>query len=171
MKEEFCQTKKEWKKDQSLTWTTEKRIVKDLVPYDRNPRTMTKEMAEKLEVSLRKFNLAEIPAINQDNTIIAGHQRIAVLMKLGRGDEEIDVRVPSRLLEEKELQEYNIGSNKISGDWDFDILANFDSETLEDGGFDLDEIEDKIDNVVEKAICPTCGYKVKASKIKKDEET
>jgi DNA modification methylase len=105
-----------------LQWHTEQRRVIDLVPYGFNPRKLTDERKQKLIASLTRFNLAEIPAINTDNTIIAGHQRIKVLMELGRSEDTIDVRVPSRLLSEKELKEYNLSSNVQYGMWDIDVL-------------------------------------------------
>jgi hypothetical protein len=40
--------------------------------------------------SLKRFNLVEIPVINLDDQILAGHMRIAILIELGRGDEVID---------------------------------------------------------------------------------
>lgn len=105
-----------------LEWSTVKRKVKDLVPYEYNPRRLTEEKKERLRASLEKFNLAEIPAINTDNVIIAGHQRIVVLLEIGRGEEEIDVRIPSRKLTEEEFKQYNITSNVQTGEWDVDIL-------------------------------------------------
>lgn len=105
-----------------LEWSTVKRQVKELVPYEYNPRRLTEEKKELLRKSLEKYNLAEIPAINTDNVIIAGHQRIIVLMELGRGDEYIDVRIPNRTLTELEFKQYNITSNVPTGEWDLDIL-------------------------------------------------
>tara|TARA_R110002167_G_scaffold364968_1_gene588351 strand:+ start:7257 stop:8543 length:1287 start_codon:yes stop_codon:yes gene_type:complete len=124
-----------------LEWHNEKRLVKDLVPYEYNPRIINEDKLEKLKASLEKFNLAEIPAVNTDNVIIAGHQRIKVLMALGRGDEEIDVRIPNRTLSEKEYKEYNIVSNVSTGYWDMDVLeemfADIDLDAL---GLNVDEI-------------------------------
>jgi ParB-like chromosome segregation protein Spo0J len=96
-----------------LEWRNEKRKVKDLVPYEFNPRRLTEERKQLLINSIEKFNLAEVPAVNTDNVIIAGHQRVKVLMELGRGEESIDVRVPNRSLTEKEFKEYNLTSNTI----------------------------------------------------------
>ena len=119
-----------------IEFSTEKRKVDDLVPYDKNPRKMTKEQAEQLKRSLEKFNLASIPVINKDNMLISGHQRMRVMQLLGRGNEMIDVRVPNRQLEEDEMKELNIRENKNLGEFDFDILANdFDLEMLLDSGF------------------------------------
>ena len=126
----------------TLAWTTERRKVSDLVPMEGNPRRLTEKQAKDLTKSLEKFNLVEIPAINMDNTIIAGHQRLGILGVLGRGDEEIDVRVPSRKLSDKEVHEYNVRSNKNTGEWDWDILANqFDTEDLLEWGFSEDELQ------------------------------
>ena len=63
-----------------LIWHNEKRIVKELVPYELNPRTLSDEHAEKLKKSLSKFNLVEIPAIDTNNKIIAAHQKIKILL-------------------------------------------------------------------------------------------
>ena len=124
-----------------LEWSTEKRKVQDLVPYEYNPRRLTAEKKEKLRASLEKFNLAEIPAINTDNVVIAGHQRIVVLLELGRGEEVIDVRVPNRPLTEEEFKEYNIRSNVSIGEWDLDILNEvFQDIDLLELGLNIDEI-------------------------------
>jgi DNA modification methylase len=125
---------------QKLNWTTVQKRVDDLVPQAVNPRTISDKQLSDLTRSLKKYNLVEIPAIDTDGTILAGHQRIKALQLLGRGDELIDVRVPNRKLTEKESQEYLIASNKLGGDWDFELLKSFDFETLEFAGFEPIEI-------------------------------
>lgn len=127
--------------EQKLKWHTEKRKINQLVPFEGNPRQMTEKQNEDLKKSLEKFNLVEIPAIDTDDKIIAGHQRLRILQMIGRGKEEIDVRVPNRKLTDKEFREYNIRSNKNLGEWDFDILANFDEDLLLDVGFDSEELD------------------------------
>lgn len=124
-----------------LEWSTEKRKVKDLIPFEYNPRILTEEKKQKLKESLEKFNLAEIPAINTNNKIIAGHQRVVVLLEIGRGEELIDVRVPNRELTEQEFKEYNIRSNVAVGEWDLDILNSiFDDIDLLSIGLNVDDI-------------------------------
>lgn len=119
-----------------LQWSTEKRKVKDLIPYEGNPRVLSEFQKEKLMESLQRFNLVEIPAIDTDNKIIAGHQRIKIMLLIGRGDEEIDVRIPNRKLTTKEFTEYNLRSNRNTGDWNYDLLKDLDIELLMDVGFD-----------------------------------
>lgn len=123
-----------------IIWHTEKRKVKDLIAYDKNPRILNDFQKTKLKESLKKFGLVEIPAIDVDNKILAGHQRIKVLLLLGRGGEEIDVRVPSRKLTTDEFQEYNLRSNVSAGEWDFEALKNLDIELLMDVGFDNNDL-------------------------------
>jgi len=128
-----------------LSWSTEKRKVRDLVPAEYNPRQMTEKQAKELEKSLKKFGLVEIPAIDQDNTLLAGHMRMATMIQLGRGDEEIDVRVPNRKLTEAEAKEYNLRSNKNTGEWDMDKLFAMPEGLLEEVGWDKKEIQKIID--------------------------
>lgn len=95
-----------------LEWKTEKKKIDDLLPNEANPRTITTAQREKLKQSLDKFGLVEIPVINTDNKIIAGHQRLAILKLLGRGQEEIDVRLPNRKLTKEEYDQYLLTSNR-----------------------------------------------------------
>lgn len=126
-----------------IMWTTVKRKVSDLLPYEKNPRTINSKQMKDLKRSLRKFNLAELPAINLNGTIVAGHARIKALHLLGRSNEEIEVRIPNRKLSETEFKDYLITSNKSGGSWDFEGLAkNFDMEALSLSGFEDEELSE-----------------------------
>lgn len=81
-----------------LKWTTAKRKISELMLYTQNPRQISEKQIQNLKDSFDKFDLVEIPAIDTDNTILAGHQRLRIMQLLGRGDEEIDVRIPIRKL-------------------------------------------------------------------------
>ena len=122
-----------------LEWHNARRRVRDLVPYEFNPRLLDEEGYRRLKASLEQFNLAEVPAVNLDNVVLAGHQRLRILLDLGRGDEEIDVRLPNRLLSELEVKQYNVTSNVGAGKWDYEsLLANFgDIDLSSIGGADL----------------------------------
>jgi DNA modification methylase len=133
-----------------LSWRTEQRRVKDLLPYKQNPRKMSQKQKDDLIKSLKQFDLVEIPAIDTKNRIIAGHQRCAVLQLMGRGEEMIDVRVPSRALTEREYKQYMITSNKVHGDWDEEILSEyFETDLLLESGFSQEEITDLTTDVLE----------------------
>ena len=124
-----------------LIWHTEKRIIKDLVPTQGNPRILTPKEAEDLKKSLEKFNLADIPVINLDNRIISGHQRVNILKSLGREKEEIDVRVPNRMLTEGEHKEYLLRANKNTGEWSLPELVNFGEGLLKEVGWENWELD------------------------------
>jgi hypothetical protein len=149
-----------------ISWTTEKRKISDLSKTESNPRILTDKQYKQLKRSIDKFDLAEIPAINTNNKILAGHMRLELLKEKHGEDFEIDVRVPNRELTKKEADEYLIRSNKNTGEWDFDVLANnFDMNSLLDWGFtnsdlcDFDLDFDKEDEKPEKKDkqCPECG--------------
>jgi len=126
-----------------LEWRTEQRKVKDLLPLKTNPRVMSPKQISDLTKSLNKFNLVEIPVIDQNNRLVAGHQRCAIMSLTGRAEEIIDVRVPSRPLTEAEYKQYLITSNKVHGDWNYELLAeHFDIDTLLESGFDETEISE-----------------------------
>ena len=141
------------KNNTNLVWTTETRKVSSLVPNTKNPRVMSPKQVEDLKKSLQKYNLVEIPVIDTKNRVIAGHQRLMVLKLLGRENEEIDVRVPNRELTQKEYDQYLISSNRIHGDWDWDLLhENFDFDLLIESGFESTELSnvfDKKDEIVD----------------------
>lgn len=135
---------------QPLVWRTEKRRVNDLLPYEKNPRKITDKQMEDLKESLQKFNLAELPAINLDGKICAGHQRIKALQLLGRGEELIEVRTPNRKLTPSEFKQYLLTSNRSGGSWDFEMLASdFDIDTLLASGFDSTDLTNIFDDSLE----------------------
>lgn len=119
-----------------LAWSTEKRLVKDLKDHPQNPRTLSKRNHDELVKSFEEFGYVEVAAIDRDDTILAGHQRVHIMLELGWQDTEIDVRVPNRKLTDRERRKYLLRSNKNTGDFDYDILANeFEVDELYDAGF------------------------------------
>lgn len=149
----------------SLSWHTEQRRVSELVPWEKNPRRLTKKQAEDLRKSLVRFNLMSIPVVDLDGRIISGHQRVNILKMLGRGNETVDVRIPNRKLTEAEYQEANLRENKNIGEWDEDLLAAIDEELLHDVGFNGMDINrvfglappPEKGNGKDKSVCPSCG--------------
>ena len=129
--------------------------IEDLKPAEYNPRQMTEKQVNDLTDSIKKFGLVDPIIVNSNperkNTIIGGHQRCKVAESLGM--EEVPVYYID--LDENKEKELNLRLNKNLGEWNFDILANFDMEVLEDVGFDtndlnlnIDKFEDKDDDAV-----------------------
>ncbi|GAB3767757.1 hypothetical protein GCM10028818_01130 [Spirosoma horti] len=140
---------------EQLSWSTQQRKVVDLLPYEYNPRKMTAQQSRKLRESLEKFGLVEIPVVNADGILLAGHQRCKAMIQLGKGDDLVDVRVPNRQLTDQEFKEYNIASNAIKGDWVDEILReHFDGVDLNDFGISLSEMEELHEKVTAKEETP-----------------
>lgn len=138
------------KKSIKLEWRTERRKVKDLIRYEKNPRILSATQLEGLKRSLKKFNIAELPCINTDGVLIAGNQRVLALSLLGRDEEEIEIRVPNRALSEAEFKDYLLTSNRSGGSFDFEKLAaDFDIDELLTAGFDSLDLSNIFDDNLE----------------------
>ncbi len=126
------------KKKQSITWTNERRKLADLIPWEHNPRTIKQKQAERLVDSVETFGQVETLAIGPQNEIYNGHQRLSVLAGQYGMDYEVDVRVASRELTERERQQLTVYLHKgAAGDWSFDEIANWGiEEDLVSWGFD-----------------------------------
>ena len=121
-----------------IEWTNEKRKLNELHEWDRNPRRITDSQAKQLAKSIIKFGYVEPIQINLDNMIIGGHMRHRILLQAGilMPFDDVDVRVPSRMLSEDEAEELAIRLNRNQGTWDFEMLATeFDQGNLADWGF------------------------------------
>lgn len=136
-------------KKKPLEWQTVRRKVNDLLPYERNPRQISDKQLSDLRHSIETFNLVELPAIDLDNRIVAGHQRLRVLQILGRGREKIEVRIPNRKLTKEEFEQYLITSNAVGGGWDFEKLKSFEIDTLLAIGFDETQLSRIWDEMLE----------------------
>lgn len=135
---------------QKIEWRTERRKVKDLIQYKKNPRVLSPTQLEGLKRSLKKFNVAELPCINTDGVLVAGNQRVLALSLLGRDEELIEVRIPNRKLSEKEFKDYLLTSNRSGADWDWQKLAEeFDLEELLTAGFNSLDLSNIFDDNLE----------------------
>jgi len=125
-----------------IKWTVETRKLSELKAYELNPRRITEKGLNDLIKSLELFGLGEPIVINRDDTIIGGHARVQALKRMKGKAAKVEVYVPDRLLDEKEVQELCVRLNKnVAGAFDFDMLANqFDARDLVAWGFSEDEL-------------------------------
>lgn len=124
-----------------MKWHTEKRKLSTLKNWDKNPRTISEKNFDELVSSVDELGNFEPLVIDIDGTVIAGNQRLRVARKLNQV--EIEVSVPERKLTAKEIKKIGLISNRHSGEWDMDILANEFEDILQELGFDdlIPEIE------------------------------
>ena len=109
--------------------------LKDLNPSEYNPRKIAPEELEKLKKSITEYGYIE-PIIWNETTknVVGGHQRLKVLSKIIKPDEEIDV-VVINVSSDKE-KALNLALNKISGEWDDELLSSI-LKTLKDNELSL----------------------------------
>lgn len=122
-----------------IQWHLERVSIKNIKPHKKNPRQITKDRIGQLEGLITKFGLIDKPILNQDMTLICGHQRIKVLKKMKV--KQVECQIPDRLLDEKEVEELLIGHNLIQGSWDWDLMANeWDALDLLNYGFTEEQL-------------------------------
>ena len=131
--------------------------LKELKPAAYNPRKKLKKgdkEYEKIKQSLLKFGYVDPILVNEDLTVIGGHQRLTVLKDL---DYETAKCVIVKLSKEDE-KALNIALNKITGQWDEALLADLLLD-LQESDFNLDltgfeppEIDDILSNVHDKEL-------------------
>lgn len=131
--------------------------VSDLRDWPKNPRVLTEKGMRDLEASLRSLGNASPATVNADGTILGGHARKKIYIKLGW--EWIDCWTATELIPEEQIPEYNIRLNKnIGGEFDFDILANeFEIGDLLNYGFEAYEIGITTHEAAEAAGLPSMG--------------
>ena len=115
--------------------------VKDLKPSSYNPRKWSDEAINGLKQSIKKFGLIDPvivnSAINRKNIVIGGHFRLEIAKQLGFTEVPVVyVNIPD-IEKEKEL---NLRLNRNTGDWNFELLKNFEIEMLMDIGFDNNDL-------------------------------
>lgn len=116
--------------------------INDLHPAPYNPRKWDKEAKEQLKESIKRFGLVDPFIVNstteRHNTIIGGHFRWAMAKELGFSEVPVVyIDIPD-LEKEKEL---NLRLNKNQGEFDLNLLAEFDESFLADIGFNSEELD------------------------------
>lgn len=123
----------------------EKRRLADLIPASYNPRAALRPgdpAYEKIVRSIEDFGYCDPIIVNQDGTIVGGHQRVQVLKDMGA--ETADVVVVD--LDPEREKALNIALNKITGQWDTakltELIGELDIEDydLTRTGFSQEEL-------------------------------
>jgi DNA modification methylase len=125
--------------------------VKELNPAPYNPRKWSNDAIAQLTDSIKSFGLVDPILVNSSldrkNVVIGGHFRLKVAKDLGIKEVPVVyVDIPD-IEREKEL---NVRLNKNLGDWDYELLAEFDETLLSTIGFDSEEIDAIFDLAVDE---------------------
>lgn len=117
--------------------------IEQLKPASYNPRRWDKAAADQLKESIRRFGLLDPAIVNsalaRKNIIIGGHFRWAVAKEMDIKEMPVVYVNISDLEREKEL---NLRLNRNTGEWNWDLLAEFDEALLTGVGFTSEEIDE-----------------------------
>lgn len=141
--------------------------IDKLIANDANPRQISRKAYEALKKSLKDFpemkQLREI-VVDENLTILGGHQRLYALKDLGYSDVTVKQVIG---FTDKQKREFMIKDNTAAGEWDKDIIANqWDIAELEKWGvpdFNFGDIKEEGDEPAAKDsqskvhTCPGCG--------------
>lgn len=109
---------------------------------DYNPRKWTEKAKRELKDSLREFDFVQPIIVNKakgrENIIIGGSFKVAMAKEMGRKTVPVYFVTIADIDKEREL---NLRLNKNQGEWDFNLLADFDEVLLQQVGFDSQELD------------------------------
>lgn len=113
--------------------------AKDIKTGFGNPRKISKAKREELRQSMETYGDFGIYLIDEKNNIIAGNQRLSVVMEI---DPET-VLYCKKLIgyTKSELRAINIKDNTHAGEWDLDLLADWTADLNLDLGIAFEEKE------------------------------
>jgi len=113
----------------------------NLAPY--NPRKHSREQLLQLEESIKRFGVVDPIVLNgapeRLNVVIGGLMRLQALKELG---ETMVPAVYVHIADIEKEKELNLRLNKNQGEFNYDLLAEFDESFLKDVGFSSEEIDD-----------------------------
>lgn len=117
--------------------------INELRASEYNPRKHSQEQSTQLKESFKRFGMVDPIICNsapeRKNIIIGGHFRAEVAKELGMATVPVVYVQITDISKEKEL---NLRLNKNTGDFDLDLLAEFDEAFLADVGFSSQDLDD-----------------------------
>lgn len=120
------------------------RKIKDLVPYENNPRN-NDNAVDAVAESIREFGFKNPVIIDKDGVIVAGHTRYKAAKKLGMTELPC---VSADDLSEEQIRAFRIADNKTAeiADWNEDLLGKELQEimTIDMSRFGFTEEEEEL---------------------------
>ncbi len=117
--------------------------IETLKPAEYNPRKWSKDAEVQLKESITRYGIVDPLLVNnapmRSGIVIGGHFRLTILKEMGFTEVPVVYLTIPELEREKEL---NLRLNKNTGEFDWDLLAEFDETFLTNVGFSSEEIDD-----------------------------
>lgn len=129
-----------------MNWTNITVALNQLEPWERNPKRIGKKQAGRLLAYWKQIGQFQTIAIGPKNgngkyPVYDGHQRLSVLLDAHGGSFEVAARMSDQPLTEAEREELVIQAHAgTTGSWDWDALAGWDVEALQEWGLDGDTL-------------------------------
>lgn len=118
-----------------------------LRPSEYNPRKWDQNAINNLTESIKRYGLVDPLLVNnatgREGVVIGGHFRLKVAKDLEITNVPV---VYITITDPKKEKDLNLRLNKATGDWDFDLLKNFDESFLVDIGFSSEDLDRIFEN-------------------------
>lgn len=111
--------------------------ISDIKTTFGNPRKIAKKKLEELRKSLETYGDFGVFVVNEENELIAGHQRLTVLKEMHYQGTLLCKRLIG--YSEAELRAINIKDNTHAGEWDLDLLADWTADLNLDLGLEIEK--------------------------------
>lgn len=166
-----------------VTWQPVTVQLSALVPWDRNPKTISKAHAARLLDLWQRLGQFQTIAIGPGGEVYDGHQRLSVLKAAHGPRFEVTALQSDRALTEKEREELTVAAHVgTTGQFNWEELSGWDTGDLEAWGFDAEllqdwntgaaalatmldsnlpefrEYDESVADDVEMITCPECGH-------------
>jgi len=117
--------------------------ISELKPATYNPRKWDEVATKNLTESIKRFGMVDPIIVNgseeRKGIVIGGHFRLKICKDLKF--KEVPV-VYINISDESKEKELNLRLNRNIGEWDWDLLAEFDENLLTDIGFTSEELDE-----------------------------
>ena len=110
-----------------------------------NPRKISTKKRQELRASLEQFGDFGLFLVDEHMNVIAGNQRLAVIMEMNPEQELLCKQLIGYT--NAELRAINIQDNVHAGEWDLDLLADWTADLSLDLGLDLDDKDPRERNI------------------------
>lgn len=116
--------------------------IEQLKDLPGNPRYWSEKSTTDLDMSIDRFGVVTPLVVNYDYTVLGGNFRLHILKK--RGYKTVPC-VFVDIKDEAKAKELALRMNKNTGEWSFELLAEFDPGLLEMVGFSSEEMDEIFD--------------------------
>lgn len=126
-----------------ITWEYITVTLDKLVPWDRNPKTISRDHARRLLDLWKRLGQFQTIAIGPAGEVYDGHQRLSVLKAAHGPRFEVQALQSDRALTEKEREELTVAAHVgTTGQFSWDELSGWDAGDLQTWGFDAELLQD-----------------------------